>query len=596
MIKKIHHLPLIIFIIIAAIILTVMNNDFLYTIQDCSIFCNGHTFMKSLTNAPGGTINWIGCYLTQFFYYPWLGTSFLILLWIFIYILCIKTYKLKYYDCPYALIPITALMCSIIGVGYWIYYMNMPGYWFACTLGCLYLSLSLYGYSKINESRLNILTILYLITTTIIGYYLCGWWGLLNAICCILLDIRAKSKIKRIILSCTTCVVLLISVPIIAYYLSTHMPIEKAWTIGFPLFQQNDYTNWKLSTPFFIIMVWFIIVSFYKTNTTLSSNEKNTRLFLSCFVATLFLITPFRFNYNDSRFKSEIRMYRLLEECKWEEIISEYQANSKSPTNQMIMCKNLALLHLNRLGEEGFNTGMVGDSPTKQGDLKVGMAQTIAPLLYYHHGCINYANNWALNNIAKYGLSVRNLKILIRCAVMNNEPELALKYTAILRTTTFHKQWASEWLEYSFNAHSAKECQEINTITPLIVLDDMIDDDQGMCEAFLLEYFATLIASTREQQEMALIYAMTLKDDELIKFQIENYYAMFGDTNIPKHVLEAVDIYNTNHSTDYLKFVQDYQKAIGTGNKIVEIGKQLKPIYGETYWWYYYFVNKFNTY
>ena len=160
----------------------------------------------------------------------------------------------------------------------------------------------------------------------------------------------------------------------------------------------------------------------------------------------------------------------------------------------------------------------------------------------------------------------------------------------------YHKQWANQWLEYTFEAHSVKESQEIKAITPMIVLDDMVDDDRGMCEAYLLDYYATLIASTPEQQEMALIYAMALKDDDLIKFQIENYYSMFGEDNIPIHVLDAVDIYNQQHSTNFLKFVQDYQNAIGSGNKIIEIGKQLKPVYGETYWWYYYFVNKFNTY
>ena len=596
MLRRIHYLPVLLFIIIAAIILAVMNNDFLYTIQDCSLFSQGHTFMSSLINKPGGVINWAGCFLTQFFYYPWLGTLFLIIIWTLIYVLCVKTYKLRTHDQAYTIIPITALLCSITGVGYWIYYMNMPGYWFACSLGCLFTILSLYGYTRIKTVGPIAISLLYLIAITITGYYLCGWWGLLTAICCVLLDIRDKSDKRNIIITSSVCVVLIASVPLIAYYMGTHMPIEKAWIIGFPLFQQNSHTYWKLSIPFFIVIVWFIIISLYKSNETTSPTKKNIRMLFSCFIAIFFLVTPFWFGFNDNRFKCELRMYKLLDECRWEEIIDEYKKIEKEPTNQMIMCKNLALLHLKQLGEKGFATGMAGSYPTKQGDLKVAMTQTIAPLLYYHHGCINYASRWALNNIARYGFSVRNLKILIRCAVINNEAELAQKYIAILKTTMYHKQWANQWLEYSFEAHSAKESQEIKAITPMIVLDDMVDDDRGMCEAYLLDYYATLIASTPEQQEMALIYAMALKDDDLIKFQIENYYSMFGEDNIPIHVLDAVDIYNQQHSTKFLKFVQDYQNAIGSGNKIVEIGKQLKPVYGETYWWYYYFVNKFNTY
>lgn len=596
MTKKIYHLPIIVFMIIAAIVLAVINNDLLYTIQDCSIFCKGHTFQAPFSCIPGGMISWIGCYFTQYFYYPWLGTSILIIMWMILYFLCIKVYKLTFQNYAYCIIPITALLCSLIGLGYWIYYMNMPGYWFSGTLGCIYLTLSILGYSKLQNNKIVIIPLLYIILISSIGYYLCGWWGLLASICCTLYNVKKEIKTTRFIISSITSIILLGAIPLITYYISGKLPIEKAWIIGFPLFKQNEYIDWKLSIPFFIIIIWFVIMTINKPEENKDSGNKKKQIFLSLFIATLFLISPFWLNYNDSRFKSEIRMYKLLDECRWKEIISEYSKNSQKPTNQMIICKNIALLHLGKLGAEGFQTGMIGTPPTKQGELKVSMAQTIAPLLYYHHGCINYASRSALNNIAQYGLSVRNLKILIRCAVINNEPELAQKYIAILNTTTYHRKWAAQWMQYTIEARCARESKEINTITPMIVLDDILDDDCNMCESFLLDYFATLIACTKEQQEMALCYAMLLKDDELIKYQIENYYSIFGENNIPIHVLEAVDVFNQEHSTDYLKFIQDYQNTIGTGKKIVEIGKQLNPIYGQTYWWYYYFVNKFDTY
>ena len=71
------YINLIAFITVAYIMLPVMNADYLYTIQDNSAFINGHTFMMDIVTHKGGWMMWVSCYLTQFFYYPWMGVLML---------------------------------------------------------------------------------------------------------------------------------------------------------------------------------------------------------------------------------------------------------------------------------------------------------------------------------------------------------------------------------------------------------------------------------------------------------------------------------------------------------------------------------------
>lgn len=129
-----RHIPLAAFIIIAYVMLPVCNSDYLYTIQDNSIFIQGVTFMQDTVNHHGGWVTWIACYLTQFFYHPWLGSSIIIALWTVMYALTCWLFALHGWKRSFALALPAALMLNIIDYGYWIYYAKTPGFAFCPTL------------------------------------------------------------------------------------------------------------------------------------------------------------------------------------------------------------------------------------------------------------------------------------------------------------------------------------------------------------------------------------------------------------------------------------------------------------------------------
>ena len=71
-----------VFAILAWIMLVVKNSDYLYLVQERSLFSDTEVFFNERMAVPSGLIQWIGCYLTQLFYYPMLGSSVLIGIWV----------------------------------------------------------------------------------------------------------------------------------------------------------------------------------------------------------------------------------------------------------------------------------------------------------------------------------------------------------------------------------------------------------------------------------------------------------------------------------------------------------------------------------
>ena len=82
--NKLKKLPLIFglaFAIVCGGLLATYNSEYLFRVQELSLFLPTTLFWNEQMAVPGGFLAYLGTFLTQFFYYPWLGTLFLIILW-----------------------------------------------------------------------------------------------------------------------------------------------------------------------------------------------------------------------------------------------------------------------------------------------------------------------------------------------------------------------------------------------------------------------------------------------------------------------------------------------------------------------------------
>lgn len=500
---------MLVFIIVCYILLPIMNLDYLFALQEHSLWVKGRTFMMDTVADRGGWISYIACYLTQYFYYPWLGSTFLIALWVVIYYLLNKAFNLTDAWSFIPLLILTFFPIQVLSLGYWLYISKCPGFAFIPTL------------------------------------YAC------------------------IIAVFILCVSFMIS------------------------FIKND--NIRKYKAVLLVPIFIVI--------------------LSSFCKSFAKYDQFAVTLNDVNFKHELRMYKAVEECRWEDVIKEapkqLDAKHKKPTSLMVLFNTIALLNTNQLIETIFTYDNCGTLPAKYDDTKITIAKQAGPLLYYYYGLVNYSYRWAIGNSVKYYPQVDNLKMLTRCAIFNQEFDVAMKYINILKNTTFYRSWALEQQSMIMDSRKYMETAEYNYVSPLVDVQDELDTDNSNIFDYILDHFSNFNTSAYPKEELSIVASLLLQHEEEFMIHFYNFTQNHPQAAMPTSMQEAayligptdlspIDIsqypFDMNVKTSFAQFNEDYNinKSMRMSDK--ESANKMKAIHGTTYWWYYYFYSKLVQY
>lgn len=512
---RLRYIYLIAFMAVAYVLLPVLNSDYLFTIQDNSVFINGHTFMADTLHYEGGWATWVACYLTQFFYHPWLGSTMLIVLWVVIYLLTIFLFSINDKFSPLALILPGLLLLNLLDYGYWIYYAKTPGFAFLPTLIALF------------------------------------------------------------VLLCSSLV----------------LPLLKRTRLNQPL---------RKALPAGLCLIFFAISA-----VTIWTPRKEHILNHHC---------SLNITLADANFRHELSMYRAVDEGRYADCIQELIEAQGTPTNLMVLLKNIALMHTGRLTDM-FKTPNCGTLPTRnEGDtLQVQISQLAAPLVYYQFGQMNYSYRWALENSVQQGLSFRNLKFMTLSAIFNNEFDLASKYLRLLKASIFHRQWALEHERWLLDRNSFIRSTDYQRIVPLLFEDvNTLDSDNGLCEKYLLTHFADLVQPSSPQlEDIIMCLSLWVEDEYAFCVHFYHYVQRHPQQPIPTLYQEGAILLCTaerspvqlNHfpfdqvvADRYNRFVQDYNTLSSQGLSEADMANRMRVLYGDTYWWYYYFYTDFHIY
>ena len=135
------------------------------------------------------------------------------------------------------------------------------------------------------------------------------------------------------------------------------------------------------------------------------------------------------------------KLARMAERGDWQAIIGETERSARKPTLNMILLRDLSLLHTGRLDDDrGLSCD--GVRPDMLHGPKVYLCYTGGPMIYYLAGYVCDAYRWTLENAVEYGYTPQRLRILLLCAMQNHEWDLARKYVRLLRQTFFHRDFA----------------------------------------------------------------------------------------------------------------------------------------------------------
>lgn len=580
------------FVLCAIVLLPICNGDLLYMIQDRNLFMNGSIFLHDCMRNVGGGTEWLGRFLTQLFYYPWLGSMLLITLWVATYLLLNRTYSLPHRWRWLLLLPITALLVSTIDLGYWIYYLKAPGYWFRESVGLLFCSL-LVSYRKQHPI---LKWIPYLLSVAC--YPLIGWYSVLALLVISIDDLLAKRWLQLTM----ALALLLVAPPAIARCYTT-LPDGEAWIAAFPAIGTFYVFSWIRTMPFIVMAVMmavFPIIRHYCSQS--QSDQAGQSIYkrwaipmsgIACLICWAFCA-----NFNDHNYHAEMRAYRAIEEQRWADVLHEVDKTPDGPTRQLVISKNIALLHADHLHDLLYAFPNLGTDPAATDSLPVHLVQTAAPLFYLYHGMANDAIHWCIENSVEYGMTVSDLRILSLASLITEEYDVAAKYLNLLAGTTFYRNFARRYLPLTQHPEWFGEYTELTIMKELYDdLGERINNDTGNCEKMIYEAFANQAYHSKKRGlEAAMAYSLMLKDYELIWHHFPAYARQVNKEKrqMPRQYQEAIYLGTQMEGAPFK--ASEFRFDADIPQRFQFFFSQKKPKDDHSFWWFYQYCTNVQFY
>ena len=603
-----------VFALLSWYFLMMRNADVLYMQQMRSLFNDTSVFFQQYNAVPAGFLQWAGCYFTQLFYYPALGSGVLILMWIAIFFLLKKAFLTSstQHLIPLLLIPLVCLLVSEIDLGYWIYYHKNHGYCFSQTIGLLFASLLVCLFRSATSIKFKFGTIIasLLGAVLLVGlYYYIGVYAMAAAAALgiiMLLERRWTSGAFYVIAAIAT--------PFLFRHLSDTMRSEQFFTAGIPVFESGNITNTSLSIPFWIALLMLILFPILNKVGERIKNVKAANIISSLLLVA---VTGFSFgvledaDYDDENYHAECKAYRDIDNMEWEDALYTIRQIQGTLTRQLIVFKNIALFNTGNIGYCMYDYDNKGMTPTPSDSLIVHMANTASPIIYLHHGMTNYAYHYCMEIQVEYGFNITELKVMALSSIINGEKKLAQKYLNILSRTMFHKKWAEHYLPLARNPKEIGKYPELAKINELhSYMSNNIDSDEGVCENYIINYFSdTYTNASKYLQEMCLAYSVISNNIQKFWRQYILYLQLHKGEEIPDLYQQAAYFYLDMVPTSspdpkaynmqfdqkiidrYNQFDQISQSLLKNGFSKESIARQTEAEFGDTFWWTYYFNN-----
>lgn len=589
--------------IACALLLT--ESDFLWKMQEMNLFQQTSLFFKQQMVQPGGMLTYLGTYLTQFFYHPWMGVLILIVCWLIVMWLTKRTFKIPDKWGALVLIPVALLLVTIVDMGYWIYILKLRGHCFVATLGTVFAVASLWAFRSLPDKFHLRLVLIAL--TAVVGYPLAGIYGLAATLLMGILAWRQHKRTKALIYSLFALLVT-VAVPLICYrhvYYETN--IANIYWAELPLFFLLEEHH-QYYIPFYLLALFYVVLA--ATYKAVRKEEvRKTWLWIVAQAGIVVVAVAIAYKgwYKDENYHHELVMEHCVQRLDWEGVLQEAAKQKDEPTRSIVMMKNLALGRLGRQGEEMYK--YKNGSKQSNAPFMMRMMQVTGMLIYYQYGMTNYCTRLSTEMGVEYEWRAEYLKYLTQCALLDGEWQVARKYIHQLKCTTFFKDWAKHAESLLGKKDLIANDPELGPIKRMMHYDEVLTADQGYVESFLMKQ----LSKRRKVDdpvfvEQALYASMYTKESKDFWYHLDQYVTLNPQKQLPIHIQEAIFLFgqvdnlpniekapfSPGVSDMYDKFAQELAKYDGMD---VNIGRQfLEPLFGHTFYFDYYLMSNLTEY
>lgn len=574
-------------------------------------------FFITFLQYPGGLIEYLSAFLSQFFYYSWAGA------------LVVTTQAWSLYFCFDYLLKAAGLqrmreICFSVPIFLLIIYTQYT-YYFTTTLALLVALASVCLYIKITSSRTKALYYLGIfLSLSIILYYLAGGAFLLFAIVCAIYELTFRFRWKTSLFYLLTAALIPYITGVLIFRVSTIDAFSKLLPFSWEILHYESrkravtivYILYLLPPSTLMVLgLWQILRKRFRFSKNRKKKEpaKKTRkksfspptnIFswyshspkFSWAIESLLLFAiaggVVYLARNDNlrtRFKVDYYGYHKM----WPELFMSAQRN---PDNPIIAHEvNRALYHRGRLGYDMFSWPQDPDYLfLSNPDYKWTHWQIFN--VYLDIGAINIAENALTECLEGLGDRPMILRQLALINMVKGNLNSAKIYLSALSKTLFHAKWAKHYLDHIQTDPKLLKDQYIQHLRSLLL------DKDYPTQSLPKERMLSWLLEKNSQNRMAFEYLMAwyLLNKHLGKFtqKIERLQD-FGYPELPTHYEEAalIYVYGTKKplrlsgykpSSQLQKRIEDFSRLLNSyGRDKKAAFAELSRKYRNTYFFYY---------
>ncbi|MBQ6253285.1 MAG: hypothetical protein IJK05_01320 [Bacteroidales bacterium] len=545
------------------------------------------TFYLNLGLQPGFALPVAGSVLTQIGGIPLIGAALVILS------LALLTLVMRRISGPgfITIIPATLAFLFIAGFDYSLYTFRSQGLLFSQTLGLLCAALIIWGWTAVSGKRWSFL---YPIAAVLVGYPLIGVHALVAALGIVVLSLSRKRWLPALAgLVCAAFIPLFYT-----HLVFTHVDTAYTFAAGAPYMDFVD--NHKRFIPLGLAALSIVVIPVFK-------GKLNSAWLASAAMAAVAVVCVVLFSYRDRNFHIEIAMQQAIERNDWDKALA-LAGRSETPTRVVVMYRNIALMYKGQLCDKMFtfpNETIDIDTPAQ-----ISQTEVCAPAVFFYNGLINYSARWSWEMSMMFQRTLERYKYLAKVALFTGKenPALVSRYLDIVGENLYQRKWVRKYRSYLDNPALLDTDPEYVMFSQLDRFEEIKYMSSAVVENTLLSHYLIQENPEGVMLDQSLAAAMTKKDIEMFWY----YYDILlrSGRPIPRHVGEAAILF---------AYIDRDQAEIDSVAK--DLGGQSSPIvsrfirfsseasavrpgsdtssfkkkYGDTYWYYCYFVKSLTT-
>ncbi len=557
------------------------ENYILFFQENQSLFLFSDQYFHNFLIKPGGIIEFLGKFITQFYKNELIGS--ILLATFFTTLLCSFTRLFRSSNLSSSLNQLLSLIPTCLLL------LMQTHYYHFMDVNLGFLSVILIFLLSVYLSKRNVDFIVLILLP--LFYYLTGAFAWIFAgtyIVYSILQFFGDKKFKYLYS------ILLFPISALIVFISEKLIFLQPYNllISFPLPTINDSKYLILLYTFSGYIVLLPLIWKLKfTNKTV----KPVFIQIASVFVMLFAGYALYVNYNIQTSRV-LKNEKYVFEQKWNEVI---RFNEKNSSENLIgqYFYNVALSETDQLCDKLF----YGRQDFKTGSLILPWGNdhmSIGSYFYYAIGLINEAQRWAYEDMVVNGQRPENLKMLVKTNLVDGNYRIARKYIDILKKTTYYKDWAISYEKM------------VEDTTLIINNPELKEKRQSMPQGDFFIHVTSaqnniplLIESNPSNKkafEYLIAWQMLSKNVEEVVNQIKTLKAL-GYTRIPRHMEEAAMIYYNGKgiipdlggltiSEETLSRFNQYVTAFKSNRQNMALAKErLGAQFGNTFMFYYHF-------